>query len=191
MIRYTPADAAAWVVLAAPRRVLAVDSSLTGRATDLAARLVADDGFAGALEEIVRHGILTAPDFALLDWSTGSLRAVLRGATRMTVVAPGGEVTSSRSGVATWVEQVVESPRSVRLEFPGGVVDDQLFGATIIRTVAGAAVRLPSDEAGRLPLNDAERLPRGGDERLSNAIAAPRRSMSAGAPRRRNAPRSR
>ncbi|MBI5161154.1 MAG: FHA domain-containing protein [Micrococcales bacterium] len=123
MIRYTPADPADWIVLIADRRVLAIDSSRAPRAAELAALLASDDGFAGVLEEVVREGILTAPGFALLDWSTGPLRVVLRGAARMTVIAARGELRASGSGVSTWTEQVVEDARTLRLEIPGGAVD--------------------------------------------------------------------
>lgn len=104
-----------WLVRTAGDRVLAIAPTDAGRVEGLAAALVAEDGFARVLDDLLRAGITSAPAFALLEFAGGSARVVVRGPVR--VIADVDEVDGE--GVATWVERPF-AVDALRVEAPGG-----------------------------------------------------------------------
>ena len=183
IVQSFPSAADAWLLVVAPRSMLALPATEAGRAAELTARLAGADGFRWALESLLDAGIASAPSFALLDGDAAALRVVLRGEAAVTAGIAGTETTFSGAGMATWTERVLEGVRSVRLTVPGsswavllgagaasepagttlaphpepeGVQADPdseaydfLFGDTVYRTQAGAAIRIPNPDPQR------------------------------------------
>ncbi len=183
IVQSFPSAADAWLLVVAPRSVLALPATEAGRAAELTVRLAGADGFRWALESLLDAGIASAPSFALLDGDAAALRVVLRGEAAVTAGIAGTETTFSGAGMATWTERVLEGVRSVRLTVPGsswgvllgagaasepagstlaphpdpeGVQADPdpeaydfLFGDTVYRTQAGAAIRIPNPDPQR------------------------------------------
>ena len=144
ILQSQPAGAEAWVVLAGPSSLLALPSSESARAPELAAALAAPDGFRVALESLVGGGIASAPPFALLDGDDVVLRLVLRGEAAVTARLDAAEVEFSGAGMATWTERVVEGASSLRLTVPGSSWTVQLdAGASPAVPAAAAAAAAP------------------------------------------------
>jgi len=157
ILQSQPAGAEAWVVLTGPSSLLALPSSESARALELAAALSAPDGFRVALEALVGGGIASAPPFALLDGDAVVLRLVLRGEAAVTARLDAAEVEFSGAGMATWTERVVEGATSLRLTVPGSSWTVQLdAGASPVVPVPvvpapAAAASAPSAAAAPAP----------------------------------------
>jgi hypothetical protein len=115
ILRTDPASAGDWAVAAVGDAVVALADAV--RLDELVARLGGPDGFRLALDALVSAGITSAPDFALLQASGGTVRVVLRGDAE--VEAAGERVTGA--GVTTWSERVLDGVDRLRLRVPGSV----------------------------------------------------------------------
>ncbi|WP_166873854.1 FHA domain-containing protein [Salinibacterium sp. ZJ450] len=110
---------AGWPAVTTATRLVAIDGS-DSAVVRAVASIDATAGFQAVLDVLLRAGISSAPQFALVDWSgADGIRVVLRGDAAVSISTPEGERRLSGAGIATWAEQLFPVGEFV-LSVPGG-----------------------------------------------------------------------
>lgn len=135
-VQFTPSAATDWIVVVGATRLIAIDPA-TDAATVAQARAAVEGptGFKAVLDLMLKSGITTAPHFALLDWTDGALRAIVRGPASVVVSAATGERSISGENVTTWAEQSFPGMTGFTVTVPGGTWNS---GAVTVERVAPA-----------------------------------------------------
>jgi hypothetical protein len=121
-VQVTPATSGGWLAFVSGERMLALaprpDEGFVAAAWSA---LVSSDGFQRILDLLASHGLASMPPFALVEWSDGNARVIVRGDAVLTVTDAAGSTPLTGTGVSTWLERSVPGVTAFALEVPGAV----------------------------------------------------------------------
>jgi hypothetical protein len=117
-ILYAADGPSPWLVLCHGNAVLAIDADpASALAVELWGLVSADAGPGALLDVLARAGLSTIPGFAYVGGADpAALTALVRGSATVRTSSEGGNRELSGSGVASWVEQVVDGSLSFGIE---------------------------------------------------------------------------
>lgn len=154
--------------------VLLVETS-TGRVPDaeeLLAALRTPDPIPAALELLTAGGFAGMPAFGLLEHRGQSAHYVVRGEVELGFTGPGGERSSSGTGITTWSEQLVSGVDAFTIAAAGSATGQVLplaEGAAWADRIEWSA----TDASAEVPAPRAEAAPTAPSPELSHATLLP------------------
>ncbi|MCU1578459.1 MAG: hypothetical protein JWP19_663 [Rhodoglobus sp.] len=106
------------MVLCHVSTVLAIDLPKGSDRVDALWKLVRSEAAPGVLlDEVIRSGLSSAPNFVLVGGGAGSqTRVLVRGSALLRVSSPTGEREISGEGVSSWIEQVLDGISGYELQ---------------------------------------------------------------------------